>query len=79
MVSIKKFRYPQTDVVLLCINLADKNTISNVSNGWLPEIKKYCNDKPIILGMCSINQTNVLVYLRNYLRMVLELLLLILQ
>ena len=47
-------RYPKTDIVILCINLADKNTLINVSSTWIPEIKKYCNDKPIILGMFPI-------------------------
>ena len=49
------YRYPKTDVVILCINLSDKNTLINLSSTWIPEIKRYCNDKPIILGNFLFN------------------------
>jgi len=47
--NLRLLVYPKTDIIILCINLADKNTLINVSSTWIPEIKKYCDDKPIIL------------------------------
>ena len=47
-----KFRhlsYPQTDVFLVCFNIYDKMSLTNVTKKWIPEVRKHCPGTPVIL------------------------------
>uniref|UniRef100_A0A2C9K179 Uncharacterized protein n=1 Tax=Biomphalaria glabrata TaxID=6526 RepID=A0A2C9K179_BIOGL len=46
---LRPFSYSDVDVVLICFSLADSDTLLNVMSNWVPEIRYYCKDAPIIL------------------------------
>lgn len=48
-VSFRPLFYPDTDVILLCFSLVHRDSLSNVIDRWLPELKYFCPGVPIVL------------------------------
>ncbi|KAJ6229186.1 hypothetical protein M0813_08103 [Anaeramoeba flamelloides] len=46
---LRPLTYPGTDVVCICFSLVLPNSFKNVTVKWVPEIKHYCPDMPIVL------------------------------
>ena len=46
---LRPLSYPQTDVFILCFSVVSPVSFDNVCSKWIPEIKAYCADTPIIL------------------------------
>lgn len=67
--SLRPLCYPNTDVFLLCFSVVSPTSFANVSDKWLPEIRKHCPEAPVILvGTQSDLRTDVkvLIELANY-------------
>lgn len=41
--------YPQTDVFLICFSIVCPDSLENVRTKWLSEVRRHCNNVPIIL------------------------------
>jgi len=55
-VEYKKLRlqsYIDCDVVAVCYDLSNPESIRNVYNKWLPELKQFCPGKPFCLVGCK--------------------------
>ncbi|KAI1729755.1 ras family domain-containing protein [Ditylenchus destructor] len=46
---LRPLSYPQTDVFILCFSVVSPVSFDNVCSKWIPEIRQYCPDTPIIL------------------------------
>ncbi|XP_056311430.1 ras-related C3 botulinum toxin substrate 1-like [Danio aesculapii] len=46
---LRPLSYSNTDVFLICFSLVDPESFGNVSGKWLPEVRHYCPNTPIIL------------------------------
>lgn len=46
---LRPLSYPDTDVVLLCFSISNPDSLGNVVDKWLPEIRHFCPKVPIIL------------------------------
>ncbi|KAL6042728.1 Rho GTPase [Balamuthia mandrillaris] len=46
---IRTLSYPKTDIFLLCFSVVNPYSFENVKETWLPELKHYCPNVPIIL------------------------------
>lgn len=46
---LRPLSYPQTDVFILCFSVVSPVSFDNVCTKWIPEIRQYCADTPIIL------------------------------
>ena len=46
---LRPLSYPDTDLILLCFSIADPDSLRNVIDKWLPEIRHNCPNKPYIL------------------------------
>ena len=46
---MRVFAYPNADCFLCCFSVTSYNSLLNVSHKWVPEIRKYCPQIPIIL------------------------------
>lgn len=46
---LRPLSYPDTDVVLLCFSIEDRDSLENVSEKWGPEVGHYCPGVPVIL------------------------------
>ncbi|RWS00526.1 Rho1-like protein [Dinothrombium tinctorium] len=46
---LRPLSYPDTDIVLICFNLADPDSFLNVLQKWVPEVHHFCPRTPYIL------------------------------
>jgi len=46
---LRPLSYPQTDVFILCFSIISQISLRNVQSKWLPEIRQYCPNTPIVL------------------------------
>ena len=46
---LRPLSYPDTDLILLCFSIADPDSLRNIVDKWLPEIRHNCPNKPYIL------------------------------
>lgn len=47
--SLRPLCYPNTDVFLVCFSVVSPTSYHNVTDKWLPELRRHCPDAPIIL------------------------------
>jgi len=40
--TIRPLSYRETDLVLICYTIENKNSLDNIENKWLAEVKNYC-------------------------------------
>ena len=46
---LRPLSYPDTDVVLMCYSIDNPDSLENIEQKWVPEIRYYCPTVPIIL------------------------------
>jgi len=46
---LRPLSYPQTDVFLVCFSVANPTSLENIPVKWVPEIRHWCHDVPIVL------------------------------
>lgn len=46
---IRPLSYAGTDVFLVCFSLVSRTSMHNVPYKWIPELRQYCPDTPIVL------------------------------
>ncbi|KAL7672573.1 hypothetical protein ACOME3_007458 [Neoechinorhynchus agilis] len=46
---LRPLSYPQTDVFIVCFSLVSALSLQNVQSKWIPELRHYCPNTPIIL------------------------------
>jgi Ras-related C3 botulinum toxin substrate 1 len=46
---LRPLSYPQTDVFLVCFSVISRASLTNVAEKWLPEIKHYCPNTPVMV------------------------------
>merc|ERR1719238_2506297 len=46
---LRPLSYPQTDVFMACFSVISPTSYRNVSDKWIPEIRHYCPNTPILV------------------------------
>lgn len=46
---LRSLCYPDSDVFLLCFSVVNPTSFQNISEKWLPEIRRFCPEAPLIL------------------------------
>ncbi|WP_411023650.1 GTP-binding protein, partial [Salmonella sp. s51228] len=46
---LRPLSYPDTDVILLCYSVDNPDSLENISEKWVPEVRHFCPTVPIIL------------------------------
>lgn len=46
---LRPLSYPDTDVVLMCYSIDNRDSLQNIEQRWHTEVKSYCPGVPIIL------------------------------
>ncbi|KAI9338296.1 GTP-binding protein of the rho subfamily of ras-like protein [Zopfochytrium polystomum] len=54
---LRPLNYPDTDVVILCFDIGDPDTLDNVEHRWISEVKHYMA-APILLVGCKLDLRN---------------------
>ena len=62
---LRPLSYPDTDVVLMCFAINNLDSFDNILEKWLPEVKHYCPNIPVVLVGCKrdLRQVRGLCYL----------------
>ena len=47
--KLRPLAYPHADVVLLCFSVVQPSSFKNIRDVWLPEVKHYCYNTPLLL------------------------------
>ncbi|XP_077073807.1 rho-related GTP-binding protein RhoB-like [Siphateles boraxobius] len=46
---LRPLSYPHTDVILVCFSVNSPDSLENIPEKWVPEVKHFCPNVPIIL------------------------------
>ena len=55
--QLRPLAYPETDVFLICFAINNKTSFDNITDKWIPEIKKHCPDVPVVIVGCKMGKT----------------------
>ena len=46
---LRPLAYPQTDVFVLCFDVANRSSFQNVTEKWIPELRHFVPEAPVLL------------------------------
>lgn len=46
---LRPLSYPDTDVILMCFSVDSPDSLQNIPEKWVPEVKHFCPSVPIVL------------------------------
>lgn len=46
---LRPLSYPDTDVILMCFSIDSPDSLENIPEKWVPEVKHFCPNVPILL------------------------------
>ena len=46
---LRPLSYPDTDVILMCFSIDSPDSLENIPEKWVPEVKHFCPNVPIVL------------------------------
>ena len=55
---LRPLSYPDTNVILACFSVSSPDSLENIAERWLPEVKHFCPNIPIILVACKTDLRN---------------------
>ena len=55
---LRPLSYPDTDVFLICYDVTRRASLTNVEEKWLPEVRHYAPDTPVVLVANKIDVRN---------------------
>jgi len=47
--------YLEADVIIICYSVSDPDSINSVTERWLPEVRHFCPDRPVILAANKVD------------------------
>jgi len=47
--QLRPLSYPNTDVIVICFSIDNRDSLANVSLKWVPEVRHFCPRTPIVL------------------------------
>lgn len=50
---LRPLSYPDTDVLLICYSIIEPDTLENVPEKWVPEVRHFCPGVPFVLVGCK--------------------------
>ena len=45
----RPLQYPDTDVILMCFSIDNPKSFGNIPKRWVPEVRQFCPNVPVIL------------------------------
>jgi small GTP-binding protein len=56
--QLRPLSYPNTDVIVVCFSVDNRDSYANVPQKWLPEVRHFCPRTPIILAGLKVDLRN---------------------
>lgn len=53
---LRPLSYPQTDVFFVCYSVESRTSFENIEPKWVPEVRHYCPDVPLVLVACKLGR-----------------------
>ena len=50
---LRPLSYPDTNVILLCFSISSPDSLENIPERWVPEVKHFCPKVPVVLVGCK--------------------------
>ena len=50
---LRPLSYPDTNVILVCFSINTPDSLENIPERWVPEVKHFCPSVPIVLVGCK--------------------------
>ena len=50
---LRPLSYPDTDVLLMCYTVDNRDSFQNITERWVPEVNHFCPHVPVILVACK--------------------------
>jgi len=47
--QLRPLSYPNTDVIIICFSIDNRDSFENVSLKWIPEVRHFCPRTPVVL------------------------------
>lgn len=51
--NVRSLTYKGCDAVVICFDLTNESTLTNVEKFWLPEVKSHCPNAPLYIAGCK--------------------------
>lgn len=55
---LRPLSYPDTNVLLICYSVDAPDSLENVPEKWVPEVKHFCPNVPFVLVGCKLDLRN---------------------
>jgi small GTP-binding protein len=55
---LRTLSYPDSDVVLIAFSVDVPESLENITEKWMPEVKRYCPGLPLLLVACKTDLRN---------------------
>jgi len=55
---LRPLSYPDTNVLLICFSVDNVDSLDNVAEKWVPEVKHFCPNVPFVLVACKYDLRN---------------------
>jgi small GTP-binding protein len=52
---LRPLSYPDTNVLLICYSIDAPDSLENVPEKWVPEVKHFCPNTPFVLVGCKVD------------------------
>jgi small GTP-binding protein len=46
---LRPLSYPDTDVILMCFSVDNRDSLENIQSKWIPEVEHFCPNVPYLL------------------------------
>lgn len=54
--QLRPLSYPNTDVIVVCFAIDNRDSFANVPQKWIPEVRHFCPRTPLVLTGTKIDQ-----------------------
>jgi small GTP-binding protein len=55
---LRPLSYPDTNVLLICFSIDSPDSLENVPEKWVPEVRHFCPNVPFVLVGCKMDLRN---------------------
>ncbi|KAJ1568879.1 GTP-binding protein Rho1 [Nowakowskiella sp. JEL0078] len=50
---LRPLSYPDSHVIMICFSVDSPDSLENVNEKWISEVRHFCNDLPVLLVACK--------------------------
>ncbi|KAJ3106492.1 GTP-binding protein Rho1 [Phlyctochytrium planicorne] len=55
---LRPLSYSESHVIVICFDISNRDSLSNIAEKWYPEVNQYCHGVPIVVVGCKADLRN---------------------